>query len=67
MPPASPDEQELSRIKKETEELERHVNRRIAQGDRTLHELHEIKERLAKLDEEIAALKRSLLLRDLGA
>ena len=61
------DEQDLSAIKKETDELERRIQHAIAQEDHTLCELREIRERLAKLDEQVAALKRCLLLRDLGA
>ena len=63
----SPDEQDLSAIKKETDELERRIQQAIAQEDHTLCELRAIRERVAKLDEQVAALKRCLLLRELGA
>jgi hypothetical protein len=63
----SPDEQPLSEIKSETDELERRIQHAIAQEDHTLCELREIGKRLAKLDEQVAALKRCLFLRDLGA
>ncbi len=67
MPPASADEQELSKIKNEIDEMEHWTEHAIAQGDHTLHELREIKERLTKLEEQVAALKRCHFLRDLGA
>ena len=63
----SPDKQDLSAIKKETDELEGRIQQAIAQEDHTLCELRAIRERLAKLGEQVAALKRCLLLRDLGA
>jgi hypothetical protein len=67
MSPTLPDEQPLSEIKSETDELERRIQHLIAQEDHTLCELREIRKRLAKLDEQVAALKRCLFLRDLGA
>jgi hypothetical protein len=67
MSPTSPVEQDLSAIMKEMHELEGRIQHALAQEDQTLCELREIRERLAKLDEQVAALKRCLLLRDLGA
>ncbi len=66
MSPASPDERDLGQIKSEADELERRVQHLITQEGSALSELREIKERLSKLEEQIAVLRRSLLLRDLG-
>jgi hypothetical protein len=52
----SPNEQDLSAIKKEMDELERRIQQAIAHEDHTLCELREIRERLAKLDEHLYGL-----------